>query len=154
MDLRVAKISGKFGLLPLHKRLGRPTSIHIGKKNNMKKFIVNGASSGESGPGRMVDEDMLVLRKRMYEVRMEEINYIPPHHWMEWEKKWYPTYNSDVCSSLMWLQNILLNTRPGVTMATVLSISLSVPACLLLLLIQCSITLNGLNPQFLSFLSR
>ena len=54
----------------------------------------------------------------------------------------------------MWLQNVLLNTRPGVTVATVASISLSVPACLFLLLIHCSIALNGLTPHFLKFLSR
>ncbi|XP_057866163.2 uncharacterized protein LOC131073675 [Cryptomeria japonica] len=143
MDLRAAKISGNFGLLPLHKKLGRPTSIHIGKKKKMKKIFVNAASSGESGPGRMVDEDMLVLKKGVHLVRMEEINNIPPQKSMEWGKKWH----SYVCSSsLMWLQHMLLNTRPSVTMA---SISSSLPTSLFLLLIQFSITVNG--EQTLSF---
>ena len=43
----------------------------------------------------MVDEDMLVLRKRMYELlRLEgELmkNDVPPVEWTEWEKRWYPT---------------------------------------------------------------
>ena len=50
---------------------------------------------GNAAPGRMVDEDMLVLRKRMYELlRLEgELmkNDVPLEEWTEWEKRWYPT---------------------------------------------------------------
>ncbi|GLJ09355.1 hypothetical protein SUGI_0107250 [Cryptomeria japonica] len=117
----------------------------IGTKKNMRRFAVKASSSGESGHRSMVDEDMLVLRKRMHQIRMEEINYIPPQHWMEWEKKWYPTYDSDICSSLMWLQNRLLNTRPSVTMAVMALFFFSVPASLLLFLMESTQLISNLH---------
>ncbi|XP_059072837.1 uncharacterized protein LOC131073707 isoform X1 [Cryptomeria japonica] len=118
-------------LLPLQTNLHMPSLTRLPVKKKMPRFAVKAVNSGDSEHRNIVDEDMLVLRKRMHEVRMEEINYIPPQHWMEWEKKWYTTYDSDVCSSLLWLQNILLNTRPGVAVAIVALISLSVAASLL-----------------------
>ena len=68
---------------------------------------------------------MIVLRKRMQELRMEETNYAPPQHWMKWEKEWSVTYTSDICQFVGWLQNILINTRPTLAMAALALISLS-----------------------------
>ncbi|XP_059072838.1 uncharacterized protein LOC131873681 [Cryptomeria japonica] len=131
MDTRALSSITVPQFLPLQTKLHRPSLTRVPLKKKMPRFAVKAATSGGSEHRSIVDEDMLVLRKRMHELRMEEINYIPPQHWMEWEKKWYTTYDSDVCSSLVWLQNILLNTRPGVAVAMLALISLSVAASLL-----------------------
>ncbi|KAG7591732.1 hypothetical protein ISN45_Aa01g007250 [Arabidopsis thaliana x Arabidopsis arenosa] len=44
--------------------------------------------------GRTVDENMVVLRKRIHEMKMVERNYEPPSHWMQWEKRLYCNYES------------------------------------------------------------
>ncbi|KAK8498689.1 hypothetical protein V6N12_000991 [Hibiscus sabdariffa] len=43
---------------------------------------------------RPVDEDMIVLRKRIHEMKMVDRNYEPPTNWMEWEKRYYTSYDS------------------------------------------------------------
>ncbi|KAJ4951262.1 hypothetical protein NE237_028094 [Protea cynaroides] len=36
--------------------------------------------------GRLVDESMIVLRRRIHKMKMVERNYEPLDHWMEWER--------------------------------------------------------------------
>ncbi|XP_057824122.2 uncharacterized protein LOC131036284 [Cryptomeria japonica] len=108
----------------------------IRSKKNERKLAVKACFSHASGRMDFGDEDMIVLRCRIHKLRREEINYILPQHWMRWEKNWYPTYHSDVCSFLLRLQNILLNSRPGVAIGILGLISFSVPVSVLLLLIQ------------------
>eukprot|EP01018_Ginkgo_biloba_P027242 Gb_20338 [translate_table: standard] len=99
---------------------------------------------GVAGGPSIVDADLIVLRKRMEEVKKEETNYIPPQHWMEWEKKWCASsYDSDVCAAVGCLQNALINTRPAIVIAVLCLISLSVPASLFLLLTTCATHLNA-----------
>ena len=81
-----------------------------------------------------VDAELIVLRKRIGDLKLQERNYVPPQHWMKWEKQWSVTYASDVCEAMGLLQNKLMNTRPCTAMAALAMISLSVPAYLLLLL--------------------
>ena len=81
-----------------------------------------------------VDSELVVLRKRMHELRRQERNYAPPEHWMKWEKEWSVTYASDVCEAVGWLQNKLIHTRPSMAVASLALISLSVPASLFHLL--------------------
>jgi hypothetical protein len=78
-----------------------------------------------AGDPSRVDAEMIVLRKRMQELRMQETNYAPPQHWMKWEKEWSVTYTSDICQFVGWLQNMLINTRPALAMAALALISLS-----------------------------
>ncbi|KAK1280471.1 hypothetical protein QJS04_geneDACA002986 [Acorus gramineus] len=88
------------------------------------------ASEGYSG-GRLVDESMIVLRKRIREMEMIERNYEPPSHWMDWEKRWYATYQSDVCDAVGLLQDLLMEARPGVALGVMVLVLLSVPASML-----------------------
>ncbi|WP_248793031.1 hypothetical protein, partial [Escherichia coli] len=49
---------------------------------------------------------------------MEEANYEAPSNWMEWEKKYYANYDSDVCEAVGLLQTQLMNTRPSFVIGT------------------------------------
>ncbi|TVU22175.1 hypothetical protein EJB05_31857, partial [Eragrostis curvula] len=71
-------------------------------------------SDGVGGSGRMVDEGMVVLRRRIHEMRAAERNWEPPAEWAAWEKEWYGTYDADVCDLVAALQALLLSARPGV----------------------------------------
>nr|XP_033512854.1 uncharacterized protein LOC104099573 [Nicotiana tomentosiformis] len=77
--------------------------------------------------GRNVDENMIVLRKRIQEMKMIEKNYEPPAEWMVWEKKIYGNYNSSICEAMGLLQSLLMNTRPGLALGMVALVALSVP---------------------------
>uniref|UniRef100_A0A7N0VAY5 Uncharacterized protein n=1 Tax=Kalanchoe fedtschenkoi TaxID=63787 RepID=A0A7N0VAY5_KALFE len=88
------------------------------------------------GSGRMVDENLIVLRKRIHETKMIEKNYEPPAEWMEWEKKLYTSYDSMVCEAVGMLQARLMESRPSRVLAMALLISLSVPASFTLLLLR------------------
>ncbi|KAJ0962756.1 hypothetical protein J5N97_027878 [Dioscorea zingiberensis] len=88
-----------------------------------------------SGNGNIVDENMIILRKRIHEMKMAERNYEPPEEWMEWEKKYYTSYESDVCEVVGVLQFMLMNTRPSLAIGMMLMLLLSLPtSCILILL--------------------
>ena len=44
--------------------------------------------------GCLVDESMIILRKRIREMKMIERNYEHPEDWMEWEKQYYACYDA------------------------------------------------------------
>ncbi|XP_010256002.1 PREDICTED: uncharacterized protein LOC104596483 [Nelumbo nucifera] len=77
--------------------------------------------------GRLVDENMIVLRKRIHETKMIERNYEPPSDWMEWEKRYYVKYDSDICEAMRLLQTQLMNTRPSLALGMMAMVTLSVP---------------------------
>ncbi|ESQ35304.1 hypothetical protein EUTSA_v10009026mg [Eutrema salsugineum] len=77
--------------------------------------------------GRVVDENMVVLRKRIHEMKMVERNYEPPSHWMHWEKRFYCNYDATICDALSLLQTFLMNSRPSVAFGTLLLLLVSVP---------------------------
>ncbi|XP_022725978.1 uncharacterized protein LOC111282234 [Durio zibethinus] len=76
---------------------------------------------------RLVDENMIVLRKRIHELKMIQRNYEPPADWMEWEKRYYTSYDSIICDVLGVLQSQLMNTRPSLALGMLALIMLSVP---------------------------
>ncbi|KAM0933018.1 hypothetical protein DsansV1_C38g0235031 [Dioscorea sansibarensis] len=86
--------------------------------------------------GSLVDENMIVLRKRIHEMKMQERNYEPPNDWMEWEKKYYTTYESDVCEVVGLLQTMLMNTRPCVAIGFMFFILLSLPTSCIFILVS------------------
>jgi len=77
--------------------------------------------------GRTVDENMVVLRKRIHEMKMVERNFEPPSHWMQWEKRFYCNYDATICDALTLLQTFLMNSRPSVAFGTCLLLLVSVP---------------------------
>ncbi|XP_050373963.1 uncharacterized protein LOC126791546 [Argentina anserina] len=83
---------------------------------------------------RLVDENMIVLRKKIHEMKMVERNYEPPAEWMDWEKRYYTSYDSIICQAMGLLQWQLMNTRPSLALAFMALIVFSVPASTFMLL--------------------
>ncbi|XP_010502096.1 PREDICTED: uncharacterized protein LOC104779437 isoform X1 [Camelina sativa] len=108
-----------------------PLVLSSSRRTNKMMSVSAGASSGKDhyyyGGGRLVDENMIVLRKRIHETKMVERNYEPPSHWMDWEKRFYSSYDSVICDSVGLLQSFLMNSRPTVAIATLLILLVSVP---------------------------
>ncbi|PAN31988.1 hypothetical protein GQ55_5G458400 [Panicum hallii var. hallii] len=86
------------------------------------------AEFGCSGGGGLVDEGMVVLRRRIHEMRAAESNWEPPEEWAAWEKEWYGTYDADVCELVGALQAFLVSSRPGVGVGLLAVLVLAVPA--------------------------
>ncbi|XP_059451295.1 uncharacterized protein LOC132182112 [Corylus avellana] len=77
--------------------------------------------------GRIVDENMILLRMRIRELKMSEMSQEPPASWMEWEKKYYTQYDEDVCEAVGLLQSYLLSIRPSLALGMAALVILSVP---------------------------
>ncbi|KAK8529264.1 hypothetical protein V6N13_102198 [Hibiscus sabdariffa] len=76
--------------------------------------------------GKLVDESMIVLRRRIHE--KTEKNHEPPPHWMEWEKEYKKaSYDLDVCEAVGYLQSKLMETRPSLALAVALLFLFSLP---------------------------
>ncbi|KAJ1699604.1 hypothetical protein LUZ63_008116 [Rhynchospora breviuscula] len=75
---------------------------------------------------RLVDESMITLRKRMHEAKLAERNYEPPSGWMDWEKRYYIQYSTDVFELVGLLQDLLINTRPSVALGLMTIVAISV----------------------------
>lgn len=115
-------------------RVPQPFASKRERRVNRRQLVVKAASSGEyqfgSGGPNMVDTNMIVLRKRMLDLKMREKNYKTPEEYMQWEKDWCPAYHGHVFMAMKWLQSALINTRPIVAISllslTSASISLSI----------------------------
>ncbi|KAJ4961618.1 hypothetical protein NE237_021528 [Protea cynaroides] len=95
---------------------------------NRSRMTVSAARRDDYGGGNeTVDENMMVLRKRIQEMKMMEKNHEAPEDWMEWEKKYYRHYNSDVCEAVGLLQTQLMDMRPSLALGMVVVVMLSVP---------------------------
>ena len=73
----------------------------------------------------MVDSNMMVLRKRIQSIRIQESIYDTPADWAEWERSAYSTYRADICLLLSTMQSQLLTLRPG-TVLSILSVLMAV----------------------------
>ncbi|GJV82543.1 hypothetical protein Tco_1522441 [Tanacetum coccineum] len=60
------------------------------------KALVANAGRGANDKGKLVDENMIVLRMRIKELEMGGLPPTMLESWMEWEKKYYPDYNKDM----------------------------------------------------------
>ncbi|XP_068490720.1 uncharacterized protein [Phaseolus vulgaris] len=91
-------------------------------------------SFGQHYDGKMVDQNMILLRMRIREIEMQEMKGKTPSDWSEWEKKYFQNYGSDVCEVVGSLQRLLMNTRPSHALATivVLMLTMSFPIVQLL----------------------
>ncbi|KAL7090898.1 hypothetical protein ACP275_12G071000 [Erythranthe tilingii] len=78
---------------------------------------------------KLVDQNMVVLKMRIQEMRIKEENLgasgLNDEHRRNWLDKWedeywpYEEYNSDVFEAVGFLQNLLMNTRPSFVFAVV-----------------------------------
>ncbi|CAK9152347.1 unnamed protein product [Ilex paraguariensis] len=84
-------------------------------------------ANGRDYDGRLVDENMIVLRMRIKEITMMETSHVPPSDWMKWEKQYYEHYDEDVCEAVGLLQFYLMNTRPSLALGMAALVALSVP---------------------------
>ncbi|EES18510.1 uncharacterized protein LOC8082977 [Sorghum bicolor] len=103
----------------------------------------NGSSSSEGG--RLVDEDMATLRRRIREARAEDDGIfdadvdagIPlPTEWTELERRHHGSYVAGVRSAVALLEVLLVNTRPGLGAGLLAVLLLGVPASLFLVCAQ------------------
>ncbi|WRX15784.1 hypothetical protein QQP08_008271 [Theobroma cacao] len=100
---------------------------------------------GRDFDGKLVDESMIVLRKRIHEMSMLEKNHEPPEHWMEWEKQYKKAdYDSDVCEAVGYLQSKLMETRPSVALGMGAALLFSVSTSTAVLLFHVMAVLKGL----------
>ncbi|KAL3654464.1 hypothetical protein CASFOL_004145 [Castilleja foliolosa] len=110
-----------------------PCSItRIIKPNSNRKTCTSVRATNHEGhnqgfSGRLVDENLIILRKRIHEMKMIESNYEAPKEWMGWEKQFYATYDSTICDAMGHLQSYLMETRPSLALGMVVLIALSVP---------------------------
>lgn len=115
-------------VLSFHPFSGSPKeSLYYPKRSSATTFASRKEAHDQNYSGRMVDENMIVLRKRMHEMKMVERNYEPPSDWMHWEKQYYTSYDSLVCEAMGFLQSQLMNTRPSLALGILTLVLLSVP---------------------------
>ncbi|XP_022775670.1 uncharacterized protein LOC111317502 [Durio zibethinus] len=119
---------------------------HNRKKAISTKIIATRRSEAhdQNCSGRLVDENMIVLRKRIHELKMIESNYEPPTDWMEWEKRYYTSYDSIICDVLGVLQSQLMNSRPSLALGILALIMLSVPTSTALMFFHLIETVKGI----------
>ncbi|XP_054782113.1 uncharacterized protein LOC129289380 [Prosopis cineraria] len=96
--------------------------------------IVRAIGGREHRWGRLVDENMIVLRLRIREMKImekknekEEEDDDDDKGMMEWERKYYVgEYGEHVCEVVGLLQSYLMSVRPCFAMAMMLLVALSV----------------------------
>ncbi|CAA2934669.1 Mediator of RNA polymerase II transcription subunit 18 [Olea europaea subsp. europaea] len=119
------------------------------EKNCSPVFAVRKDAGHDKGHqrGRLIDENMIVLRMRIHQMKMAEENQappLPPENWMEWEKKWYVNYDSDVFEAVGLLQNLLMDSRPSLVLGMVAVMILSGSTSLAFLLFHLVDILKGM----------
>lgn len=72
----------------------------------------------DGGYNDYVDRSLIVLRKRIHEVKMKEEEHAPPSSWWRWEKEWHKLYGGDVIEIVGLLQIWVMNERPSLVLAT------------------------------------
>lgn len=82
----------------------------------------------------MVDSNMMVLRKRIQSIRVQESCFDSPADWAEWERSAYPSYRADICFMLSTMQSRLLTLRPGTVLSIVSVLMAIVPVMSILFL--------------------
>lgn len=96
-------------------------------------------SDGKSEKGhdhKLVDENMVVLKMRIQEMKIEEqenrVN--DSDRWMEWKKEWCKNYDSDVYELVGFLQILLMNNRPSLVVGVVALLLFSASTSLVVVL--------------------
>ncbi|XP_010243787.1 PREDICTED: uncharacterized protein LOC104587763 [Nelumbo nucifera] len=128
-----------FALRPQHRKVG----LRQGKGSAGKIMAAGKDDHDWDSSGRLVDESMIVLRKRIQEMKMMERNYEPPSDWTEWEKKYYASYDSCICRAVGLLQTQLMKTRPSLALGMVALVLLSVPTSMVMIVLRFMETANG-----------
>lgn len=126
-------------------------SGEIQKRNMSKKVfatIRRDSNEWDCKRRHVVDENMIVLRKRIHEMKMIERNYEPPADWMDWEKQCYTSYDENICMLVGSLQSFLINTRPSLAIGMIMIITMSIPASTLMIILRLMEMANGSLSSF------
>lgn len=120
-----------------------------GKNNTYSNVVVCSTKRSDSYEnycvgGRLVDESMIVLRKRIHQMKVIERNYEPPEEWTPWEKQYYASYDDYVCKFVGFLQSYLMNTRPSLALGMIFLLTISVPASSVVVLLRLIELANGI----------
>ncbi|XVE72160.1 hypothetical protein DITRI_Ditri11bG0016600 [Diplodiscus trichospermus] len=93
--------------------------------------------------GLLVNESLIVLRKRIHDLKVIERNYEPPADWMEWEKQYYTSYNELVCQIVGLLQSVLMNSKPSLALGMLALVAMSLQASIIMVLMCLVQAANG-----------
>lgn len=112
---------------PYKKSHTQKTKFQNRKRCSRSRIALAAGRRPDSYGEMLVDESMIVLRKRIHEMKMIERNYQPPAEWMEWEKQFYTRYDEFICKFVGLVQLQLMNTRPSLALGMLLLVMMSVP---------------------------
>ncbi|KAL3824254.1 hypothetical protein ACJIZ3_020283 [Penstemon smallii] len=87
--------------------------------------------------GKLVDENMIVLRIRIQEMKMEEKKKMMNcaiESTGQYEKEWYNNYDSDVYEAVGLLQNLMMDARPSLVLGVVVLLIFSASTSLAVIL--------------------
>ncbi|KAL1553639.1 hypothetical protein AAHA92_14289 [Salvia divinorum] len=105
---------------------------------------MKGEARNHDSRGR-VDENMIVLRKRIHEMKVMEADCELPREWMEWERRVYVGYDAIICDAVGHLQSYLMDTRPSFALAMLVLLALSVPTSTAVLLYNMMAVFSGIH---------
>ncbi|KAE9618704.1 hypothetical protein Lal_00046918 [Lupinus albus] len=105
-----------------HKQLSATPTIH---SRSCCIYASKKDSYGQHYDGKLVDENMILLRMRIREIEMVEMKMKAPSDWTEWEKNYSVDYVSDVCEAIGMLQRLLMNTKPSLALGMMALLMLS-----------------------------
>ncbi|PIN26005.1 hypothetical protein CDL12_01284 [Handroanthus impetiginosus] len=108
------------------------TSPSVRRKRASKFPII--ATKRDANDHKLVDENMIVLRIRIQELKMREQENNRAARSYEWEKKWYKNYESDVYEGIGLLQMLMMNTRPSLVLGVLVLLVFSASTSLALVL--------------------
>ncbi|GLJ09347.1 hypothetical protein SUGI_0107110 [Cryptomeria japonica] len=77
------------------------------------------------GPS-MVDTNISILRRRVYELKLQESCHTPPQKWMEWEENIRSDYYLTISQATGILESFLMSTRPRIALVTLSLVFLGV----------------------------
>ncbi|EXC20570.1 hypothetical protein L484_027125 [Morus notabilis] len=104
-----------------------------GGGGSAKACSSRGTNGSRDSGGRLVDENMIVLRMRIRDAKMLERSTHHDHddhndrlEWMDWEKQYFVNYQEDVLEGIGLLQNWLMNTRPSLALGFLALFTMSV----------------------------
>ncbi|KAK9060040.1 hypothetical protein SSX86_020744 [Deinandra increscens subsp. villosa] len=109
---------------PFSGKLRHPKSPFLNHNQNQNR-VTTMAFKKEGSGGKMVDENMIVLRERIRKVKAEMEcgggdDWLP-ENWMQWEKTYVYSggYYSDIFEAVAFLQRFLMDSRPSVALGLV-----------------------------------
>lgn len=107
-----------------------PALVPRRRRSNGCVACASRETNGRDYGGRLVDENMIVLRLRIQDMKKLQMDHEanqPPSQWMEWEKQYYVYYKEDVYEGIGLLQNYLMSIRPSLALGCLALFMLSVP---------------------------